>query len=414
MTRVGVVTFPGACDDRDAAYALRLIGAEPVSLWHEETDLRGCDAVIVPGGFTFGDHLRPGAIASHSPVMGAVRAHAEAGGPVLGICNGFQVLTEVGLLPGVLRPNAGLRFRCQDAELVVERATPWLPGCAAGEPADDPDQAPRRLLVRRRRDPGRAGAERADPRSLRRQPERLGGRRRRRHQPGRERRRPDAPSRARGREADRVDRRADPAPGPARACPGEGGCVSAVSPSPHAAPRPDRPGVRPHLRAARARAEHLRAGRLLVALERALRLQALAPAAAPVPDARRARPPGPGRERRRDRRRRRAGGCPQGGVAQPPLGGRAVPGRGHRGRRHPPRHLRDGRAARGDPRLAALRRAGRPATSDTCSRASSRVLATTATASASPTSAARSTSSPGTQPTAWSTPCASACCRPIA
>jgi phosphoribosylformylglycinamidine synthase len=132
VTRVGVVTFPGACDDRDAAHALRLIGAEPVSLWHEETDLRGCDAVIVPGGFTFGDHLRPGAIAAHSPVMGAVRAHAEAGGPVLGICNGFQVLTEVGLLPGVLRPNAGLRFRCQDAALIVERPTPWLPGRAAG------------------------------------------------------------------------------------------------------------------------------------------------------------------------------------------------------------------------------------------------------------------------------------------
>ena len=132
MTRVGVVTFPGACDDRDAAHALRLIGAEPVSLWHEETELRGCDAVIVPGGFTFGDHLRPGAIAAHSPVMGAVRAHAEAGGPVLGICNGFQVLTEVGLLPGVLRPNAGLRFRCQDAELIVEQPTPWLPGLAAG------------------------------------------------------------------------------------------------------------------------------------------------------------------------------------------------------------------------------------------------------------------------------------------
>ena len=132
MTRVGVVTFPGACDDRDAAHALRLIGAEPVSLWHEETDLRGCDAVIVPGGFTFGDHLRPGAIAAHSPVMGAVRAHAEAGGPVLGICNGFQVLTEVGLLPGVLRPNAGLRFRCQDAELIVEQPTPWLPGLGAG------------------------------------------------------------------------------------------------------------------------------------------------------------------------------------------------------------------------------------------------------------------------------------------
>jgi phosphoribosylformylglycinamidine synthase len=132
VTRVGVVTFPGACDDRDAAHALELIGAEAVSLWHEETDLRGCDAVIVPGGFTFGDHLRPGAIAAHSPVMAAVSAHAEAGRPVLGICNGFQVLTELGLLPGALRPNAGLRFRCQDAELVVERATPWLPGCDAG------------------------------------------------------------------------------------------------------------------------------------------------------------------------------------------------------------------------------------------------------------------------------------------
>ena len=132
MTRVGVVTFPGACDDRDAAHALRLVGADAVSLWHEETDLRGCDAVIVPGGFSFGDHLRPGAIAAHSPVMAAVRAHVDAGGPVLGICNGFQVLTEVGLLPGVLRPNAGLRFRCQDAELIVEQPTPWLPGLTAG------------------------------------------------------------------------------------------------------------------------------------------------------------------------------------------------------------------------------------------------------------------------------------------
>ena len=133
MTRVGVLTFPGACDDRDAAHALRLVGAEPVALWHEESDLRGCDAVIVPGGFTFGDHLRPGAIAAHSPVMAAVRAHAEAGGPVLGICNGFQVLTEVGLLPGVLRPNAGLQFRCQQQELVAEHASPWLPGLEAGD-----------------------------------------------------------------------------------------------------------------------------------------------------------------------------------------------------------------------------------------------------------------------------------------
>ena len=200
MTRVGVVTFPGACDDRDAAYALRLIGAEPVSLWHEETDLRGCDAVIVPGGFTFGDHLRPGAIAAHSPVMGAVRAHAEAGGPVLGICNGFQVLTEVGLLPGVLRPNAGLRFRCQDAELVVERATPWLPGCAAGS----------RLTIPIKHHDGCWFADAATLAELEQNgqilvryadnPNGSRGRRRRRHQPGRERRSADAPSRARGRE----------------------------------------------------------------------------------------------------------------------------------------------------------------------------------------------------------------------
>ena len=108
--RVGVVSYPGACDDRDALRAVSLLGAEPVRLWHGDADLAGVDAVIIPGGFSYGDHLRPGALAALSPVMSAVREHAAAGRPVLGICNGFQVLTEARLLPGVLRPNASLKF----------------------------------------------------------------------------------------------------------------------------------------------------------------------------------------------------------------------------------------------------------------------------------------------------------------
>jgi len=131
--RVGVVSFPGACDDRDALRAVSLMGAEPVRLWHADADLQGVDAVIVPGGFSYGDYLRPGALASLSPAMRGVRDHAAAGQPVLGICNGFQVLTESGLLPGVLRPNTHLKFRFQDVGLAVERESPWLPGRAAGD-----------------------------------------------------------------------------------------------------------------------------------------------------------------------------------------------------------------------------------------------------------------------------------------
>jgi phosphoribosylformylglycinamidine synthase len=131
--RVGVVTYPGACDDRDAMHAVALLGAEPVRLWHADPDLGGVDAVIIPGGFSYGDYLRPGALAALSPVMRGVRAHAAAGRPVLGICNGFQVLTEAGLVPGVLRPNASLKFRCHDVALTVERESPWLPGCAPGD-----------------------------------------------------------------------------------------------------------------------------------------------------------------------------------------------------------------------------------------------------------------------------------------
>ncbi len=123
--RVGVVQFPGSCDDRDAAYAVEVLGSEPVLLWHGEADLAGVDAVIVPGGFSYGDYLRAGAIARFSPVMGAVVEFAERGGAVLGICNGFQVLCEAGLLPGALTRNADLRFVHRDQHLLVEGGGVW-------------------------------------------------------------------------------------------------------------------------------------------------------------------------------------------------------------------------------------------------------------------------------------------------
>ena len=131
--RIGVVTFPGSCDDRDARAAVATMGADPVALWHGDGDLRGVDAVVLPGGFSYGDYLRCGAIARFSPVMGAVAAFAEAGGPVLGICNGFQVLCEAGLLPGALLRNAGLRFVCREVEVVVDAtATAWTSACVPG------------------------------------------------------------------------------------------------------------------------------------------------------------------------------------------------------------------------------------------------------------------------------------------
>ena len=136
--RVAVLAFPGSCDDRDALRAVGLMGAEPVRVWHADPELGGAAAVIVPGGFSYGDYLRPGALAALSPAMGAVREHAAAGGPVLGICNGFQVLTEAGLLPGVLRPNAHLQFRFQDVALRVQRESAWLPGMVAGDTLDIP------------------------------------------------------------------------------------------------------------------------------------------------------------------------------------------------------------------------------------------------------------------------------------
>jgi phosphoribosylformylglycinamidine synthase len=127
------VTFPGSCDDRDAAWALRAVGAEPVRVWHAELELPDVGAVVLPGGFSYGDYLRCGAIARFSPVMRAVERFAADGGPVLGICNGFQVLCEAGLLPGVLRANASLRFVCRDVPLRVERTdTPFTTRCAEG------------------------------------------------------------------------------------------------------------------------------------------------------------------------------------------------------------------------------------------------------------------------------------------
>jgi phosphoribosylformylglycinamidine synthase subunit PurQ / glutaminase len=118
--RVAVVTFPGSLDDRDALRAVALMGGEPVSVWHAAHDLQGADAVILPGGFSYGDYLRTGAIARFAPVMSAVRTFAEAGGPVLGICNGFQILCEAGMLPGALIRNRGLSFVCKWVNVRVE------------------------------------------------------------------------------------------------------------------------------------------------------------------------------------------------------------------------------------------------------------------------------------------------------
>lgn len=134
----GVLQFPGSCDERDALHACGVAGAEAGGearlIWHEDTDLSGLDGIVVPGGFSFGDYLRAGAIARFSPAMGAVEEFAEAGGPVLGICNGFQVLCESGLLPGALLTNESTRFICRPGELVAgDSDSPWLAGLDAGE-----------------------------------------------------------------------------------------------------------------------------------------------------------------------------------------------------------------------------------------------------------------------------------------
>jgi phosphoribosylformylglycinamidine synthase I len=132
--RVAVLVFPGSNDDRDAALALEGLGAEPVLVWHAEDELPKVGAVVLPGGFSYGDYLRAGAIARFSPAMRAVADFAADGGLVLGICNGFQVLCEAGLLPGALRPNESLSFVCRDVALRVEHTeAPFLTGCEVGQ-----------------------------------------------------------------------------------------------------------------------------------------------------------------------------------------------------------------------------------------------------------------------------------------
>ncbi|MGD9527847.1 phosphoribosylformylglycinamidine synthase subunit PurQ [Pseudonocardia sp.] len=132
--RVGVITFPGTLDDVDAARAVRYAGGEPVALWHADTGLRGVGAVVVPGGFSYGDYLRAGAIAARAPIMTSVIEAAGRGLPVLGICNGFQILCEAGLLPGALVRNAGLHFVCRDQRLHVASAdTAWTRDYAVGQ-----------------------------------------------------------------------------------------------------------------------------------------------------------------------------------------------------------------------------------------------------------------------------------------
>jgi phosphoribosylformylglycinamidine synthase len=135
MADVGIVVFPGSCDEADAARAVRRTpGLQARYLWHADADLSGIDAVIVPGGFSYGDYLRAGAIARFAPMMDQVARFAAQGGPVLGICNGFQVLCEAGLLPGALLPNTSLRFVCRQVDVLVEHSdSAFTSECAPGE-----------------------------------------------------------------------------------------------------------------------------------------------------------------------------------------------------------------------------------------------------------------------------------------
>ncbi len=147
----GVLQFPGSCDERDALHACTLAGGEARLIWHESRDLGGVDAVVVPGGFSYGDYLRAGAIARFSPAMEAVAAFAADGGPVLGICNGFQVLCEAGLLPGALLLNESMRFTCRQLELVPVP----LDASSRSEPTQDIERPPVTLSIPAKHGEGR-------------------------------------------------------------------------------------------------------------------------------------------------------------------------------------------------------------------------------------------------------------------
>ena len=220
--RCGVVVFPGSNCDHDAYHVLKHVLEQDVTfLWHQDEDLQGCDLVVLPGGFSYGDYLRAGAMASLSPVMAAVKRHAEAGGLVLGICNGFQVLLEAGLLPGAMRRNANLRFQCRDVYLKVERNDLPFTRKLRGGPGPAPAHRPRRGELR-----GRAGEARRpggrrpgglplrDARTALVTPEaeseRLGARDRGHLQRARQRARPDAPPGALLRGDPRATRTASP------------------------------------------------------------------------------------------------------------------------------------------------------------------------------------------------------------
>ena len=203
--RVGVVTFPGSLDDRDAARAVRQAGGEPVALWHADPSLHDVDAVVLPGGFSYGDYLRAGAIARFAPVMDSVIEAAHDGLPVLGICNGFQVLCESHLLPGALVGNAGRKFVCKAQSLTVENATTaWTSTYRTGQEIVIPIKNMDGMYVADERTLDELEARGTCRGALPpRQPERQLSRHRRGHERGRHRRRADAAPRARHRPAHR-------------------------------------------------------------------------------------------------------------------------------------------------------------------------------------------------------------------
>ena len=176
--RFGIAVFPGTWSDRDCAHAVELAGHEAVMLWHKDTGLRGADCVILPGGFSYGDYLRTGAVARFAPLMESVAEFAAAGGLVWGICNGFQILCEAHLLPGALTRNASLEFRCEMAHLRVETsATPYTAGITPGTVLRVPVSHGEGRYVADESDAGRTRAGRARRLPLRRRRRLPGGRR---------------------------------------------------------------------------------------------------------------------------------------------------------------------------------------------------------------------------------------------